>query len=437
MAITWIKRGLIAAAVAVVGYQWVSCYLAPHGDFVLHWDDGMRMRLGIAAPGRHVPYPPAWGAFHVPLSLLSMNAAKAVAFLGGFSALVGLLWMLNDLTKSVMPLARGKLFWVVTGTLLAGSRFILRDFDDGGQNLFLFTLAWLGFWLFVKQRPFSGGASLGLAIALKLTAAIFVLYFLAKRQWNMVTATLMWSALFFFVMPLPWLEPFQMIQHVTVWKNNLVRGAQEPDPSRGVLGEEPIANKSLRPALARYLMHLPPGHLGRHPHPGYVDIGDLSPKNAGLVIKGILLAGLLGLAWLLRKPLASGDPMTLISEAAIISVAMLLYSPITWGQHCVAALPALYFLIRGVASGVLRPRGTAIWLACVLLPIFLSNRGVVGKELSLLLESYHVTTFALVVLLIAVANHGRLGVRTVLVRTPGTDAADTVPRELPSDRAAA
>jgi len=434
MSTPWLKHGLIVAAVAIVLFEWLSCLITPHGDFMLHWDDGLRMRMGYFKPGRHIPYPPAWAAVHAPLSLLPLGPAKAAFFVIGVGALVGLMWILNDLMKMAMPLAKGRHFWVVAATLLAGSRFITRDLDDGGQNLFLFTLAWLGVWLFVKGRPWSGGASLGLAIALKCTAAIFVLYFLLKRQWAMAASAIMWTALFFLVTPLPWLTPGEMTEHVTVWTKNLIQGMSEPDPSRGVLGDEPIANKSLRPSLARYLMHLPDGHLGRHPHRWYFDFLQLSPRQAGLIIKGILLAGLLGMGWLLRKPIASvgqafqpdanvrlesltyvDDRLTLVRECAIVSVAMLLYSPITWGQHCVAVLPGLYFLIRGIGSEVFEKRQTITWLACVLAPIFLTNRAFIGKDLSLLMESYHISTFALIGLLAAVVFSGRLRSRLAVV----------------------
>lgn len=408
MATVHIKRVLIAAFAVIVIFQWLSCFITPHGDFQLHWDDGMRMRTGQLPPGKHVPYPPAWAAFHVPISWMPLGVAKGVFFTAGLAGLLGLLWILNDLTKAALPLRIGVLFWVTAATLLACSRFITRDFDDGGQNLFLFALAWLGIWLFAKGRPISGGASLGLAIALKLTAAIFVLYFLVKREWRMTAASLAWTAVFFFGLPLPWLAPAKLAEHVHAWKNNIIAGMKEPDPSRGVLGDEPIANKSLRPTLARYLMHLPSGHLGRHPHRGYLEFADFTPATAGWIIKCVLIAGLLALGWLLRKSLSPGENLTLVQEASVVSVAMLLYSPITWGQHCVAALPALYFLIRGTASGRFEARRATIWIACILLPIFLTNRGIIGKDLSLLMESYHITTFALIGLLLAAANAARL-----------------------------
>ena len=79
-----------------------------------------------------------------------------------------------------------------------------------------------------------------------------------------------------------------------------------------------------------------------------------------------------------------------------MSVLMLLYSPITWGQHCVATLPAIYLLVRLMAAEILAIRGAGVFLAAFAFSSIGLNRAFIGQDLSLLLGSYHVLTFALV-----------------------------------------
>ena len=44
----------------------------------------------------------------------------------------------------------------------------------------------------------------------------------------------------------------------------------------------------------------------------------------------------------------------MVWEGAVISLLILLYSPVTWKQHCVGVLPALYLVCRAALAGVPR-----------------------------------------------------------------------------------
>jgi hypothetical protein len=181
-------------------------------------------------------------------------------------------------------------------------------------------------------------------------------------------------------------------RHIGEWAHTVRAGISQTDPSIGVLGPEPFQNKSLRPTLARFVMTLPEGHPGRYASPWYRDFLDLTPQVAGIVIK--IHTVLLGLAvlWCLRGKLTATSAVWQFSALGIL---MLLLSPITWGQHCVAAWPALWLLSRELVE-----RGR--WKICTLLfaiLVLLTNRELLGKPFSYLLESYHVTTISLLILL--------------------------------------
>ncbi len=92
-----------------------------------------------------------------------------------------------------------------------------------------------------------------------------------------------------------------------------------------------------------------------------------------------------------------------------MSALALLYSPITWKQHCVSLLPALFLL----ALCRLQWNRVSRWMWCALLyyVVFalVLTRDAVGRPFSILLESYHVVTWAILLVVIALlAWHRRV-----------------------------
>jgi hypothetical protein len=392
---------VLIIGVALVLGHWVATMMKPRGDFSRHWEFGRRFVADefLYAEGLDVPYPPFFAVAYAPLSLMPLRVAKPLFFLLGFAALAGLLWILNELSRKSLPLSRERLFWVAAATLLVTSRFVSRDFADGGQNLILLGLTWGAIYLWKIGRNISGGASLGLAIALKCTPVLFVAYFAWKRQWQFAVASLLFAAAFTLT---PALRQSTYAMHMQTWFDAVYEGVRQPDPSVGVLGPEELQNKSLRPALARFLTHLPAEAPGRVDSPGYIDFLDLQPRTAGVIIKVVMLLLLAAVVWMLRHPLVNRDDPMLVWECATISLLTLLYSPITWGQHCVAAIPALYLLFRSIATGQRLARWMYWTLSGVTLVVLLLNRSIIGRDLSLLLESYHLITFCLLALLVVV-----------------------------------
>jgi len=78
---------------------------------------------------------------------------------------------------------------------------------------------------------------------------------------------------------------------------------------------------------------------------------------------------------------------------------MILYSPISWGQHCVAAIPAVYLIVRSFISRQPQPCWL-IWLfGLAAFILIIVNRSIIGRDPSVLLESYHLVTWSLIILL--------------------------------------
>jgi hypothetical protein len=279
-------------------------------------------------------------------------------------------------------------------------RFLTRDLIDCGQNTAIVLIAWSGVWCWTRRHDLPAGILLGLATALKWTPGLFIAYFAWKRQWKTVIVGLVSTALFT-VAPAIRQGPHFYLAHMSTWAAGAWAGAIDPDPSRGVLGEEHFKNISLRPALARFLMRLPPGHVGRVNHPLYFDFFDLPPPVAGLIIKSTLAALLLGFAWLFRGRITSRNETGVVWECACLSLLILLFSPITWRNHCVAVLPACYLL----SHLALERRGLPRWMTGLMVfyvaAVPLLNRDLLGAKTSFLLDSYHILTWAVLALLAA------------------------------------
>lgn len=381
------------------------------GDFKLHWEFGRRFLAGefLYTGGLHVPYAPFWAMAHAPFALLPLPVAKAIFFPIGVAALLFLLRILRLLAGPAFQLDRKRAFWTATLALVLAGRYVIRDQAELGVNTALVALTWLAIYLWTQRRDFLAGTSLGFAIALKSTPAIFVGYFLWKRQWRMFALSSA-MALLFTLAPILWQGPVSYQNHMAALSASIWQGVGSVDPSIGVLGPEPLQNMALRPALARYLMHLPPEHPGRSSHSLYVDVLDLSLAAADWAIKGVMFALLAIFLWWSRRVVVDRNDPQLLWEFAAASILMLLFSPITWGQHCVALLPACYLIAALFLARDELPRWMLVLLAAFILFVPVLSRDLVGRDLAYLLASYHVETFAILGLFAVTVGARRLRV---------------------------
>jgi hypothetical protein len=394
------RIALIALAAVIVISQWVRVFDDfAQDDFRLHWTFGQRFMAGeFLYQIGHPPYPPFWGMVCAPLSLLPRRWSHVAAYTLGVASLGTLIVVLNRMTRRSLPLSRESLFWSTTVALALSSRFIIRELPECGPNLLMVALAWTSLALWKQGRDGLAGAVMGLAIAMKCTQALFVPYFVLKRQWKMVAATTA-CTLLFSVAPILRQGPALYRKHLTTWVINCANGLRSSDPSVGVLGQEEVWNLSLRPTLARYLMHLPPGHKGRLATSWRAQWLDLSPAVAGGMIKTGMLVLLAGIAWKFRRPVRDRDDESLLWEWAVISLLILLYSPLTWRQHCVGVVPAFYLIarIRAVRGGI--SRWMFVALGAYVFLVLVLDRGIIGRDNTRILDSFGATTWSLLLVM--------------------------------------
>lgn len=396
----YVVVGLMAVVFVV---QWVRAgLLTEDGDFFLHWQFGRRFAMHglMYAEGLHIPYPPFWGMAWSPVATLPLLAAKLLCYPMSAAALGVLLYLLHRLTRHELPLSGKALFWTTAAVLLVLSRFLVRELPECGPNLFLLALCWLAIYLWTQRRDGLAGGCLGLAIALKCTPGLLLAYFAWKRQWRFAASAAA-AALAFTLAPIVWQGPADYSLHMQIWMTHLRMSAGQSDPSQGVLGPETLQNLSLRPAIARGLMRLPADHVARLDHPGYIDFLDLPPQTAGWIAKAALLVLLASVAWRVRGPIARRNDPTVVWECAAAGILALLLSPITWYQHCVSLVPPFYLMARRAACRGRADRWALSIGAIFIVVHLLLSRGLIGRDLTMLMASYHITTWTLVAALFA------------------------------------
>src|SRR5262249_27468918 len=91
--------------------------------------------------------------------------------------------------------------WAKAATVLLSLRPIMSDLLHGNVNLFILFLVLAFLYAFHRGRDFLSGNILGLAIACKVTPALFLPYFLWKRAWTDTLGCAVGLVLFLLVVP--------------------------------------------------------------------------------------------------------------------------------------------------------------------------------------------------------------------------------------------
>ncbi len=155
--------------------------------------------------GGYAPYTPLTMLPFLPLAELKPQRAKQVWLLAELAFLAAAVWLLARLTQL------GFLKTLVLALLAHAA--LSANFRLGHYYIFLMLLLACAAWCLLKGRDATGGALLGLILALKLYAAPFIFYFAVKRQWRAfwgmtgmvalltlaATAMFGWSDVWFFV----------------------------------------------------------------------------------------------------------------------------------------------------------------------------------------------------------------------------------------------
>src|SRR5262249_44292257 len=131
-------------------------------------------------------------------------------------------------------------------------RPIAGDLTHGKVNLFILFLVVAGLYAFRRGRDFLAGLLLALAIACKVTPALFVPYFLWKRAWKTLAGCAAGLVLFLGVVPAAFLGPARNAELLHGWVRQMIT----PFVVQGEVTTE-HNNQSLPGLVHRLLTHSP------------------------------------------------------------------------------------------------------------------------------------------------------------------------------------
>ena len=310
------------------------------------YDDGVEFHTPI---GLNLPftYPPLAAIVFCPFAWLGMPAASVTITLITLALLVvSTMIVLTRLdvwsTARVVPGPAWLRRWWLTALIVAAAAIWLEpiksNFAFGQINVVLMTLVIAD--CAPRRTPWPRGLLLGLGIALKLTPAVFLLYFLLNRDKRaMLTALASFVAATLAGFVLAWHDSWQY------WSDTI------RDTDR--IGAASLnTNQNVAGTLAR---------LGLSEHARFL------PWVAACLLVLALTV------WAARRVLRAGEP-----TLAVICIALfgLVVSPVSWSHHWVWMLPTvvvtavLAWRHRNAALAVISAAGVAlmVWTPIDLLP---------------------------------------------------------------------
>lgn len=273
-------------------------------------------------------YPPLAAIVFSPLALVPLPAASVAITVTTCALLAVSTWIV---LRRLGVGGNATCWWLAAGIVALSVTTlepIRANFSFGQINVVLMTLVIAD--CVPRRTPWPRGVLLGVAIALKLTPAVFLLYFLLRRD---VRAALTAMASF---------AVATLLGFALAWRDSLEYWTHTVRDTKRIGTPTLNTNQNAAGALAR---------LG------------LGPSAHFVVWTLACLAVLALTVWAVRRVLApGGSPESGEPTLALICVALfgLVVSPVSWSHHWVWALPVV--VVTAVVA--YRHRSPALALAC-------------------------------------------------------------------------
>jgi hypothetical protein len=239
--------------------------------------------------------------------------------------------------------------WAKALAVLVSLRPVVGDLSHGNVNLFILFLVVMMLYAFRHSWDLMAGVILALAIACKVTPALFVVYFLWKHAWRVLAGCAIGLVLFFGPIPALFLGWDQNAELLASWVRQMVT----PFLVGGVVTSD-HPNQSLPGLVARMLTASPSFSTYVNDIYTPVEYHNFLALDAGTakwVVRGCMAAFAGLVVWSCRTPIRVRGGWKLAAEAGIIAVGMLLFSERTWKHHCVMLVVPFAVCSYAVATG--------------------------------------------------------------------------------------
>lgn len=279
-------------------------------------------------------------------------------------ALLSLHWVFRIVETPERPFPP----WAKALTVLLSLRPIMGDLQHGNINLFILFLVVASLFAFRRGRDFTSGVVLALAIACKVTPALFVPYFLWKRAWKTLAGCALGLVLFLVVVPGCFLGMGRNLDLLSSWYEQMV----QPYVFGGVITTD-HNNQSLPGLMFRLVTRSPSFSTyvnNQYTPVDYHNVLSLEPSLARWIIKGCMAVFVGLVVWKCRTPTQPRPGWRLPAEFSLVVLGMLLFSERTWKHHCVTLVLPFAVLVYGLA--VLRPgKRMRAWIIATLAAVAL------------------------------------------------------------------
>lgn len=287
------------------------------------------------------PNPPIFPLTLYPLTTMDPLAASLIWFyfksgLVVLSVVFCLRMARSDTDQRPIP------SWALLLILLLSFRPILSDLHHGNNNLVILFLVVSTLYAWRKGYDVLAGLALALAIAYKVTPALFLPYFMHKRSWRVVGSTFLGLGLFLLIVPSLILGPEFNGQCLQMWWHRMLR----PFVVDHEVGGHEI-NQSMAGVLMRYFTEQPTGE-GRYMrlYSG-LNFVTLNPDLVVYAIKALSVAIVGLLVFLCRTDSSRRTDPRLLGEFSLVVLTMLIVSERSWKHHYVTVLlPYTYLMFR-------------------------------------------------------------------------------------------
>jgi alpha-1,2-mannosyltransferase len=292
---------------------------------LLELDDGDKLYKH-----HNYPNPPIMALLLKPLAELPSPAGALTWFyLKVGMTLLALAWVFRLVETPEQPFPA----WAKALTVLLSLRLIMSDLSHGNVNLFILFLVVAALYAYHRKWDLAAGGVLALAIACKVTPALFVPYFLWKRSWKTLAGCAAGLVLFLWVVPGLFLGWEQNARQLQSWTQVMV----VPYVVKGVVTSE-HNNQSLPGLVYRLTTHSP--SFSTYVNDVYTpllyhNVLDLDPAVARWLVKGCMGLFALLVVGTCRTPTAPRAGWRLAAEFSLVVLGMLLFSERTWKHHCV------------------------------------------------------------------------------------------------------
>lgn len=297
-------------------------------------------------------YPPLFGFLFVPLAFLPMAVAATVWFWLNLALSVVAARIAARVADGGRPEAAGdpsSRLWV---PYVLTAPVVISNLETSQVNIVIMALLYWALLLHTRGRDWGGGFTLGIATALKLTSGIFIPYFLLKREWRVVAGAALGILVGWVAVPATLLGWEAYLDVHRAWLERVLPFLAEGTRAEG-LGGFRHTNQSLSAALHRTLARIP-AEAGREDF--YVNAVSLRPETVVTLVRLLDLGILGGLAWLCRSRSEDRRSPERGFEYALVMIAALLMSPISWINHYVVLLFPYAVAVRYIVT---RPRDLA------------------------------------------------------------------------------